>query len=80
MKLALNAFATAPFVCALTSSANDSYCSLRPANAFVASIAILPSSPRTFPSASEIAPPGTATRTTSALETSPPSLPSVVTW
>ena len=50
-KLALNAFATGPFVCALTSCANDSYCSFRPANAFAASIATLPSSPVTLPSA-----------------------------
>src|SRR5215211_3624013 len=78
-KFALNAFATGAFVCALTSCANDSYCSFRPANAFAASIAILPSSPLTLPSASEMEPEGTATNTTSASEPSPPSRPSAVT-
>src|SRR5205814_2051583 len=40
------------------------------------SMATLPSSPVTFPSASPSAPDGTATSTTSALDASPPSLPS----
>ena len=66
-------------MCAFTSWANDSYSSLRPAKAFAVSIATLPSSPVTLESASEIAPDGTATSTTSAPEASPPSLPSVVT-
>ena len=78
-KFALKAFATGPLVCAFTSWASDSYCSFRPANAFVASIAVLPSTPVTLPRASEIAPDGTAMRTTSASEASPPSLPRVVT-
>jgi hypothetical protein len=46
---------------------------------FVASTAGLSSSPVTFPSASEIEPDGTATRTTSASEASPPVRPSSVT-
>src|SRR4051794_26588912 len=45
----------------------------------VASMTILPVSPSTFPSASAMAVPGTATSRTSALLASPPSRPSVVT-
>ena len=45
----------------------------------VASMAILPVSPSTFPSASAMAVPGTATRRTSALLASPPSRPSMAT-
>src|SRR5262249_47217378 len=47
--------------------------------ALVASMTILPSSPLTLPSASATELPGTATRTASASEASPPSLPSLVT-
>jgi hypothetical protein len=46
---------------------------------FAASIAIFPSNPLTPLSASEIEPEGTATKTTSASEASPPSRPGVVT-
>jgi hypothetical protein len=75
----LNAFATGPFVCAFTSCVNDTYCSFRPAKAFTVSIVVFPSRPDTLPSASETAPDGTATTTTSASDASPPSAPSVVT-
>ena len=45
----------------------------------VASITVLPSTPVSLSSASAIEPPGTATSTTSASETLPPSRPSRVT-
>src|SRR5207248_6445278 len=50
-----------------------------PPNWFVASITVFPSIPFALPIASAIAPLGTAIRTTSASETSPPSLPILVT-
>src|SRR6266542_2169382 len=74
-KLTLNAFATGPPTIDFTSCASDLYARLRPADSLVASIATLPSSPRTLSSASAIAPDGTATRTTSASDASPPSRP-----
>src|SRR5215204_840915 len=76
----LNDFAVGPFVLDFTNSAFDE----KPAGGFtfarfVASITVLPSKPCTLSRASAIAPPGTATTTASTFETSPPSLPILVT-
>src|SRR3954464_12163868 len=75
-KLRLNDFAVGPPTIDRTSCAFESNSSLRPRNAFVASIVSLPSSPVTLPSAFAISRPGTATSSTSAVDASPPSLPS----
>src|SRR3954452_12376309 len=75
-KLRLNDFAVGPPTIDRTSCAFESNSSLRPRNAFVASIVTLPSSPVTLPSAFAISRPGTATSSTSAVDASPPSLPS----
>src|SRR5215207_8567474 len=73
-KLVLNDFAVGPFVLDFTNSAFESKPDGRAApKRFVASIAVFPSRPWTLPSASSIAPPGTAISTASASETSPPS-------
>src|SRR5438874_384091 len=75
-KLRLNDFAVGPPTIDLTSCAFDSKSSLRPRTELVASIATLPSSPVTLPSAFAISGPGTATSRTSEDDASPPSLPS----
>src|SRR5437762_14338654 len=79
-KLRLNDFAVGPFVLDFRNSALEE----KPAGGvvpsrFVASMVVLPSRPRTFSTASAMAAPGTAKRTASASETSPPSLPILVT-
>src|SRR5918994_1033621 len=76
----LNDFAVGPFVLAFTNSAFDE----KPSGGstpqrFVASRTVFPSKPCTLSRASAIAPPGTATTTASAAETSPPSRPILVT-
>jgi len=49
-----------------TSSASDANASLRDGNALVASMAIFPAKPVTWPKAAEMADPGTAITTTPA--------------
>src|SRR3954447_10663488 len=76
----LNDFAVGPFVFDFTYSAFDA----NPSGGsdpirFVASITVLPSMPWTVSSASATDSPGTASRTASASETSPPSRPIRVT-
>src|SRR5437868_6362853 len=80
MKLMLSDFAVGPPVLDLTNSAFE----LKPAGGralirLVASITVLPSHPETVSNASGTAPPGTASRTAAASETSPPSRPILVT-
>src|SRR5947209_1865324 len=77
----LNDFAVGPCVLDFTNSAFEK----KPAGGstpmrLVASITVWPARPCSLSSASAIAPPGTATSTTSAAETSPPSRPIRVTW
>src|SRR5919112_1211193 len=76
----LKDLAVGPFVLDFTNSAFDE----KPAGGATfprldASITVLPSKPCTLSRASAIAPPGTATTTASAFETSPPSRPILVT-
>src|SRR5918995_4651945 len=76
----LKDLAVGPFVLDFTNSAFDE----KPAGGstfarLVASITVFPSKPCTLSKASAIAPPGTATTTASASETSPPSRPILVT-
>jgi len=76
----LNDFAVGPFVLDFTYSAFEE----KPAGGstprrFVASITVLPSMLSTLSRASAIVPPGTATSTASASETSPPSRPILAT-
>src|SRR5919199_3737110 len=80
-KLMLNAFAVGPCVLDLTNSAFEK----KPAGGstptrLVASITVWPARPCSLSKAAAIAPPGTASSTTSAAETSPPSRPIRVTW
>src|SRR3989454_10528098 len=79
-KFTLNDFAVGPLVLDFTNSAFDWNPDGRSApKRLVASMAVFPSRPCTLSSAASIAPPGTATSTASASETSPPSLPIRVT-
>src|SRR5215467_2711395 len=78
-KFRLKLLATGPPMTDFTSAAREGKAGLRDGKALVASIAILPVSPVTLLSASEMAAPGTATTTTSAPLASPPSRPSMVT-